>query len=116
MSSTLNINMPPSANDDSLYAEKRRSPRVYCRVPVTLRTAEGNYVAATCLDVNYNGVGIETDGDLKVGQRLQLLARRNDGGLTPVPMLVIFRMQKHYGLSALDAWEDVLKQIPYQQI
>jgi hypothetical protein len=102
--------------DDGPYADKRRSPRVYCRVPITLQTFDGEYISATCLDVNYNGVGIETDGGLKIGQRLKLLARKNDGGLTPVPMQVVFGMEKHYGLSALDVYEEVLAEIPYQEI
>lgn len=94
--------------------EKRRSARVHCRVPVTMRTSNGRDFTATCLDVNFNGVGIETDFTLSVGQRLELFVRKNDGSTVAVPMLVIFRMDKHYGLSALDAYEDILELIPLQ--
>ena len=87
---------------------------MYCRVPVTLRSSNGRDISATCLDVNFNGVGIESEYKLAVGQRLELLVRKHDGEITPVPMLVIFRMDKHYGLSALDAYEDVLDLIPTQ--
>lgn len=102
----------PDMTDQS--SEKRRSPRVFCRVPVTLRSSDGREISATCLDVNFNGVGLETEHALTVGQRLELLVRKNGGEVTPVPMLVIFRMDKHYGLSALDAYEDVLELIPMQ--
>jgi len=100
--------------NDLQISEKRRTPRVYCRVPVTLRSSDGRDISATCMDVNYNGVGIESEHKLSVGQRLELLVRKNDGKVTPVPMLVMFRMDKHYGLSALDAFEDVLDLIPLQ--
>jgi len=100
--------------NDKLQSEKRRSQRIFCRVPVTLRSYDGREIPAMCLDVNFNGVGLETDGPLAVGQRVELLVRKRDGDITPVPMLVIFRMEKHYGLSALDAYEDVLELIPTQ--
>jgi len=99
---------------DKSGPEKRRSQRIFCRVPVTLRAYDGREIPATCLDVNFNGVGLETEGPLAVGQRIELLVRRRDGEVTPVPMLVIFRMEKHYGLSALDAYEDILELIPTQ--
>jgi len=31
-----------------------------------------------------------------------------------VPMLVIYRMEKQYGLSALDSYEDLLDLVPLQ--
>jgi hypothetical protein len=101
---------------DCGYSDLRRSPRVSCRVPVTLQASDGGYIQATCLDVNFNGVGIKTESALTIGQRLQLLARTHDGGTTAVPMLVIFGMEKHYGLSALEACEEVLDQIPLQEL
>jgi hypothetical protein len=101
---------------DCGFSDLRRSPRLSCRVPITLQAPDGRYIEAMCLDVNYNGVGIKTESELKVGQRLQLLARTNDGGTTAVPMLVIFSMEKHYGLSALEACEEVLDQIPMQEL
>ncbi|HUN87965.1 MAG TPA: PilZ domain-containing protein [Terriglobales bacterium] len=100
--------------NDRFQSEKRRSERIFCRVPVTLRSYDGREIPATCLDVNFNGVGLETEGPLSVGQRIELLVRKRNGDVTPVPMLVIFRMEKHYGLSALDAYEDVLELIPTQ--
>jgi hypothetical protein len=101
---------------DCGYSDLRRSPRTSCHVPITLRASDGGYIEAICLDVNYNGVGIKTEGALTVGQRLQLLARTNDGGTTAVPMLVIFSMEKHYGLSALEASEEILEQITMQEL
>jgi len=94
--------------------DKRRSPRVFCRVPVTLRSTDGRDISAVCLDVNRNGVGIETHSRLAVGQRLELLVHGKNGEVTPVPMLVMFRMDKHYGLSALGAYEHVLNLLPPQ--
>ncbi|MGZ4787284.1 MAG: PilZ domain-containing protein [Terriglobales bacterium] len=99
---------------DETQQDRRRAPRVSCRVPVTLRSSDGRDIAAVCLDINQNGVGIETHNQLTVGQRLQLLVPKKDGDVTPVPMLVMFRMNTHYGLSALDAQERVLDLIPTQ--
>ena len=106
--------VPLPVMNDKFQPDKRRSSRIFCRVPVTLRAYDGREISATCLDVNFNGVGLETDGPLSVGQRVELLVRKRGGEVTPVPMLVIFRMERHYGLSALDAYEDVLELIPAQ--
>jgi hypothetical protein len=97
---------------DQQQQNRRRSHRVFCRVPVTLRSTDGRDISAICLDVNQNGVGIETHNQLAVGQRLQLLVPHKNGEISPVPMLVMFRMNTHYGLSALDAYEQVLDLIP----
>ncbi len=99
---------------DEPQTDKRRSPRVQCRVPVTLRSSDGRDVSATCLDINFNGIGIETHNRLAVGQRVQLMVSGRDGEVTPVPMLVIFRMDTHYGLSALGAFEHVLDLLPVE--
>jgi len=94
--------------------DKRRSPRVNCHVPVTLRSSDGRDLSATCLDINLNGIGVETHNRLAVGQRVQLLVPSKNGDVTPVPMLVIFRMDKQYGLSALGAFEHVLDLLPIE--
>ena len=95
-------------------SDRRRSSRVHCHVPVTLQSSDGRDIPAVCLDVNSNGVGVETEHRLAVGQRVELLVRKKNGKIARVPMLVIFRMEKQYGLSALDSYEDVLELIPVQ--
>jgi hypothetical protein len=113
MSPTRSLDCVPLPEMDAKHQNRRRSARVYCRVPVTLRSSDGRDIQATCLDVNHNGIGIETHNQLAVGQRLQLLVPKN-GDVKAVPMLVMFRMNTHYGLSALDAYEHVLDLIPTQ--
>jgi len=108
------LDCAPLPEMDHPRKDKRRSPRVFCRVPVTLRSTDGRDISAVCLDVNRNGVGIETHSRLAVGQRLELLVHGKNGEVTPVPMLVMFRMDKHYGLSALGAYEHVLDLLPPQ--
>jgi PilZ domain len=94
-------------------SDQRKSTRIFCNVPVLLQAADGSEFSATCLDVNCNGVGIECGSILKVGQRVNLLIA-GSGSSSTVPMLVLYRMDKHYGLSALGAFEDLLRLIPCQ--
>ena len=94
--------------------DNRRTTRVHCSVPVTLRASDGRDIEATCLNINISGVGIETRNQLAVGQRLQLLVPKQGGEVKSVPMLVMYRMESHYGLSALEAHEHVLDLIPSQ--
>jgi len=114
MSPSCTVDCVPLPDMDRQQQDRRHSPRVYCHVPVTLRYSDGREIEATCLDVNRTGVGIETHNRLTVGQRLQLLVPQKDGEATVVPMLVMFRMNTHYGLSALDAHDRVLDLIPTQ--
>jgi hypothetical protein len=93
---------------------RRETTRVHCNVAVQLRASDGREIAATCVDVNSSGVGIESQHVLAVGQRLTLLSANQQGERTSVPMLVIYRMQNHYGLSALGAFQEVLNLIPTQ--
>ncbi len=95
---------------------RRQSTRVHCRIEVNLQTADGRDISATCLDINSGGIGIESARVLTVGQRLNLLvpSTRGAGSQGMVPMLVVYRMENHYGLSALGAYEDLLNLIPTQ--
>ena len=106
--------VPLPEMDTADTAEKRRTTRIACRLPVLLQTTDRRDVEATCLNVNSSGIGIETESVLSVGQRLKLLLRKHSGELKPVPMLVIYRMEKQYGLSALDSYEDLLDLVPLQ--
>lgn len=103
----------PEMNDPET-TEIRRTPRVPCRVPVMLRRSDGRDVSAICTDVNASGIATESDSVLAVGERVKLLVRKHNGEVKPVPMLVMYRMEKHYGLSALDGFEDVLDLLPTQ--
>jgi len=94
--------------------DRRASPRVPCRVPVILRRSDGRDVPAICTDVNASGIATETDSVLAVGERVKLLVTKKNGEVRPVSMLVMYRMEKHYGLSALDCFEDVLDLLPTQ--
>ena len=99
---------------DVATADSRRTARVPCRVAVTLRRSDGREVPAICVDVNASGIATESDSVLTVGERVKLLICKHDGEMKPVPMLVMYRMGKHYGLSALDGFEDVLDLLPTQ--
>ena len=110
----INTDCVPLPKMNERSPDRRRSDRVACRVPVTLLSSDGREIRAICLDINHNGVGIETPCRLAVGQRLQLLVPSQDGEPTSVPMLVIFRMNQNYGLSALGAYEQVLDLLPSQ--
>jgi len=103
----------PEMNDIEA-PENRRTARVPCRVEVTLRRSDGRDISAICTDVNASGIATESDSVLVVGERVKLLVRKRDGGVKPVSMLVMYRMEKHYGLSALDGFEDVLELLPTQ--
>jgi hypothetical protein len=94
-------------------ADHRHSNRIPCRIEVHLRGSDGQEYAAICVDVNRNGIGIESQQVFAVGQRLNLVIRKSSE-TTLVPMLVIYRMDKHYGLSALGAYDQVLNLLPHQ--
>lgn len=101
----------PDMNDPQTH-DSRRTPRVPCRVPVTLRRSDGRDVPAICTDVNASGIATESESILAVGERVKLLVHKHNGEVRPVPMLVMYRMERHYGLSALDGFEDVLELLP----
>jgi hypothetical protein len=106
--------VPLPEMDSQLETEQRRSPRIYCRVPVQLRASDGRDFTAMCIDVSANGIGVQSNLLLGVGLRLHLVVPKPNGDISLVPMLVIYRMENHYGLSALGAYKDVLDLIPMQ--
>ena len=89
---------------------RRAAERIPCRRSVCLETSDRRELSAICTDLNSGGIGIDTDRLLRVGQRLELLL----DGQTRVPLLVIYRMGNHYGLSALGLEERLLELLPVQ--
>src|SRR3954466_4581462 len=92
--------------------ECRHSDRISVMRPVELRTSDGWEIVAQCTDVNASGIGVDSDWTLKVGQRVELRLKSREGKPLQVPMMVIYRMGTHYGLSALASREDVLELLP----
>jgi hypothetical protein len=92
----------------------RRSERVTVQRPVTLKTSDGWSFDGICTDVNLSGIGLDTDHLLKVGQRVYLEMPAKSGANRQIPMIVIYRMRKHYGLSALASLDEVLELLPVQ--
>lgn len=90
--------------------DQRRAERIYCQRMVRLKTSDHREFDGICTDVNRTGIGLDSDWILAVGQRVELLLARGQR----VPMLVIYRMGKHYGLSALKKTEAVLELLPQQ--
>ncbi len=88
--------------------EERRTDRIACLRQVRLETSDGWTFAATCTDINRTGIGMECDHVLKVGQRVEMILSDNHR----VPMMIIYRMGHHYGLSALSSFEKVLELLP----
>lgn len=89
---------------------RRTAERLPCRRSVRLETSDRRELSAICTDLNSGGIGIDTDRPLAVGQRLELLLDAQ----TRVPLLVIYRMGNHYGLSALGSGERLLELLPVQ--
>jgi hypothetical protein len=81
---------------------------------VHLRTSDGWEFKALCTDVNLSGIGVDSDRLLKTGQRVQLEITAKDGRQSRVPMMVIYRMGKHYGSSALASLDEVMELLPIQ--
>lgn len=94
--------------------EQRKTDRIPILRPVRLQTSDGMEFEALCTDVNLSGIGLDSDRLLRVGERLLLLIKSRDGVPGSVPMMVIYRMGKHYGLSALASLDDVLELLPVQ--
>ena len=90
--------------------DQRRIQRVPCSRPVKLLTSDDREVEAVCTDLNSTGLGIDSRQILTVGQRVELQV----GNDSRVPLLVIYRMGNHYGLSALGAGERLLALLPVQ--
>ncbi len=101
--------VPLSTNSVCEIADLRRSPRVYCHIPVHLRTTDDRYFDAECTDLCEGGIGLDSQRVLSVGQRIHLLV-----GTFSVPMMVIYRIGDHYGLSALAGQEQLLQLLPRQ--
>jgi hypothetical protein len=92
-----------------LTQEARQVDRIRCRVPVQLQTSAGRLFPAICTDVNDYGIGIDCEQLIGVGHRVEVLF-----GDQQVPMLTIYRMDNHYGLSALERGEELLRLLPEQ--
>jgi hypothetical protein len=103
----------PIPQISNAQAELRRTDRIPVMRAVQLRTSDKVEFSALCTDVNLSGIGIDCDHRLHVGQRLELVLSKN-GNSHLVPMMVIYRMGKHYGVSALASLEDVLDLLPMQ--
>jgi hypothetical protein len=93
-------------------AEMRKTDRIPVRREIHLCTSDHREFAAVCTDVNLSGIGIDSDRVLKVGQRLQLELTVKGGSEVQVPLMVIYRMGKHYGLSTLGSNYDLLELLP----
>ena len=89
---------------------RRTSERIPCRRSVRLETSDLRELSALCTDLNSTGIGIDSERVLKVGQRLELLLDAQ----TRVPLLVIYRLDNHYGLSALSSGERLMELLPVQ--
>lgn len=94
--------------------DSRRNDRIPVLRSVQLRTSDRIEFAAFCTDVNLSGIGIECEHMLHVGQRLELLIDAKDGHSNSVPMMVIYRMGRHYGVTALASLDEVLELLPLQ--
>jgi hypothetical protein len=89
--------------------ENRKAARMPSGHSVCLRSSVGTDVHGICTDVNSGGLGVDTDVVLRVGQRMDLVLERKT-----VPMLVIYRMGNHYGLSSLAAFDEWMEFLPEQ--
>jgi hypothetical protein len=94
--------------------ELRKTDRFPVMREVQLRTSDNQEFSALCTDVNLSGIGLDSERLLRVGQRIELLIKSKDGSPGCVPMMVIYRMGKHYGLSALASLEEILELLPVQ--
>jgi hypothetical protein len=106
----MNEFVPLPMMESTGTVDLRSTERVYCRQPVLLRTSDDREFEATCTDVNLSGIGVDSDRVLAVGQRLELLVN----GEARVPMIVMYRMGQHYGLSALGSFDKIVELLPRQ--
>lgn len=90
-------------------SERRHLDRITVMRPVTLRSSNRSEFTGVCTDVNLGGIGLETDYVLKVGQRVELELTSADARKQCVPMMVIYRMGKHYGLSAIAPLDELVQ-------
>jgi PilZ domain len=106
----MSENVPIPVMSSLQTLQQRKTERVYCNRPVHLRTSDAREFTALCTDVNGSGIGVESERVLAVGQRIELML----SGEERVPMMVMYRMSQHYGLSALGSFEAVLDVLPKQ--
>jgi hypothetical protein len=90
--------------------EQRKTDRIFCQRAIRLCTSDQREFTVVCTDVNQTGIGVESERVLSVGQRVELVLAREQR----VPMLVMYRMGQHYGLSALGSYDSVLEILPQQ--
>ncbi|HET9698607.1 MAG TPA: PilZ domain-containing protein [Terriglobales bacterium] len=98
--------------EGSARRDSRKTDRIAVRREVQLRTSDQRILTALCTDVNLSGIGIDTERVLKVGQRLEIELKLKNGDTARVPLMVIYRMGKHYGLSTLTSAYDLLELLP----
>ena len=98
--------------ENSAQREARKTDRISVRREVQLRTSDKRLLTAFCTDVNLSGIGIDSDRVLKVGQRVEIELKLTNGDQARVPLMVIYRMGKHYGLSTLSSAYDLLELLP----
>ena len=95
-----------------VVAENRATERLPVHREVRFQTSDKREFNAVCTDVNMSGIGIDRDRILKVGQRLELTIEAAAGRELKLPLMVIYRMGRHYGLSALGNSDELLGLIP----
>ena len=103
-----------SGSAENSVAECRRTERVQVMRSVAMRASDGREFSAFCTDVNLSGIGMDSEHVLKVGQRVELSVKGKNGEQHRIPLMVIYRMDRHYGLSALASQEDLLELLPEQ--
>ena len=108
------FSLPPAKQCAGVTINRRRLERVTVMREVNLRTSDGWQFSAMCTDVNLGGIGLETEHVLKVGQRLELELTTHNGCVQQVPLMVIYRMGTHYGLSAIASLDELLELLPEQ--
>lgn len=104
--------MPIPQLNSSAAAENRATERLPVEREVRFCTSDKREFSALCTDLNMGGIGIDSDRVLKVGQRVELTLVARDGREVKVPMMVIYRMGRHYGLSALGKLDELLALVP----
>ncbi|HWR16760.1 MAG TPA: PilZ domain-containing protein [Terriglobales bacterium] len=104
--------VPLPQMESTVLKEARKTERIAVLRPVQVKTSDGWEFTAVCTDVNLSGIGIDSDRVLRVGQRVQVEVATHVGESMPVNMLVIYRMGRHYGLTALNALEQLLELLP----
>jgi PilZ domain len=60
------------ATTPPIISERRRKPRYWCSVPVTIRAADGAIIPGISVEMSESGMSAVASGLLKVGQRVEL--------------------------------------------